>query len=181
MTLAQDLQYAIDLARGAGRIVTDHYGKVRRLTKTHVAAQEEAVTDADRDSQRFIVKGLRTRYPKDGIVGEENDTGSAITFDCPDPAGRAWVIDPIDGTNNFIMGLGNFAVCIGLLDGGMPILGVVYDVTRDIVYSAAKGLGAWANTREMKALDTPLSDSSMLMLTSNLLYPDGSCPAWAGR
>jgi myo-inositol-1(or 4)-monophosphatase len=181
MTLAQDLQYAIDLARAAGKIVTDHYGKVRRLTKTHSAANEEAVTDADRDSQRSIVKGLRTRFPKDGIIGEENDTGSAITFDCPDPGGRAWVIDPIDGTNNFISGLGNFAVCIGLLDKGMPILGVVYDVTRDIVYSAAKGHGAWANTREMKVLDTPLSDSSMLMLTSNLLYPDGQCPAWAGR
>jgi myo-inositol-1(or 4)-monophosphatase len=181
MTLAQDLQYAIGLARGAGRIVTDHYGKVRRLTKTHAAAQEEAVTEADRDSQRFIVKGLRTRFPKDGIVGEESDTGTSITFECPDPGGRVWVIDPIDGTNNFIAGLGNFAVCIGLLDQGMPILGVVYDVTRDIVYSAAKGEGAWANTRQIKALDTPLSDSSMLMLTSNLLYPDGQCPPWAGR
>ena len=181
MTLAHDLQYAIDLARGAGRIVMDHYGKVRRLTKTHAAAQEEAVTDADRDSQRFIVKGLRTRFPTDGVIGEENDTGSAITFDAPDPNGRVWVIDPIDGTNNFIMGLGNFAVCIGLLDRGMPVLGVVYDVTRDTMYAAARGQGAWANNRQLHALDTPLNDSSMLMLTSNLLYPDGKCPAWAPR
>ena len=181
MTLAHDLQYAIDLARGAGRIVMDHYGKVRRLTKTHAAAQEEAVTDADRDSQRFIVKGLRTRFPTDGVIGEENDTGSSITFDAPDPNGRVWVIDPIDGTNNFIMGLGNFAVCIGLLDRGMPVLGIVYDVTRDTMYAAARGQGAWANNRQLHALDTPLNDSSMLMLTSNLLYPDGKCPAWAPR
>src|SRR3954447_20365912 len=68
MTLAQDLQYAIDLARGAGRVVTEHYGKVGRLTKTHAAAQDEAVTEADRESQRFIVKGLRVRYPKDGVI-----------------------------------------------------------------------------------------------------------------
>lgn len=181
MTLAQDLQYAIDLARGAGRVVMDQYGKVSRLTKTHTAAQDEAVTEADRESQRFIVKGLRVRYAKDGVIGEENDTGSAITFDCPEPGGRVWVIDPIDGTNNFVAGLGNFAVCIGLLDRGMPVLGVVYDVTRDIVYSAAKDAGAWANNKPIRALDTPMSDSSMLMLTSNLLYPDGGCPPWAGR
>ena len=181
MTLAQDLQYAIDLARGAGKVVMEHYGTVRRLTKTHAAAQDEAVTDADRESQRFIVKGLRVRYPKEGIVGEENDTGSAITFDCPDPGGRVWVIDPIDGTNNFVAGLGNFAVCIGLLDKGVPVLGVVYDVTRDIVYSAAQGQGAWANNKPIRALETPMSDSAMLMLTSNLLYPDGQCPPWAGR
>src|SRR5215216_2137526 len=78
--LTHDLQYAIDLCRGAGKIILDHYGKVRRLTKTHIATTDEAVTDADRASQRFIVAGLRQRFPADGLVGEESDTGSAITF-----------------------------------------------------------------------------------------------------
>src|SRR3982751_363175 len=139
MSLAHDLQFVTDLARQAGKIVLEQYGKVERLTKTHVAASQEAVTEADRASQRYIVAGLRTRFPTDGMIGEESETGESITFDSPDPAGRNWVIDPIDGTNNFVAGLGNFAVCIGLLDKGMPVLGVVYDVTRDIVYSAAKG------------------------------------------
>src|SRR5881394_1658923 len=129
MSLAHDLQYAAELARGAGKIILDHYGKVERLTKTHSAATEEAVTDADRASQRFIVAGLRRRYENDGMIGEESDTGTSITFECPNPNGRNWVIDPIDGTNNFVSGLGNFAVCIGLLDAGHPVLGVVYDVT----------------------------------------------------
>jgi myo-inositol-1(or 4)-monophosphatase len=93
--------------------------------------------------------------------------------------GRNWVIDPIDGTNNFIAGLGAFAVCIGLLDGGHPVLGVVLDVTRGITYFAAKGLGAFANDRAIHAAATPLGDSSMLMLTSNLLTPDGKTPQWA--
>jgi len=177
MSLAHDLQYAIELARGAGKIVLDQYGKVRRLTKRY----EEAVTDADRASQRHIVAGLRRRYPTDGIVGEENDTGDAITFECPDPHGRTWVIDPIDGTNNLIAGLGAFAVCIGLLEKGMPILGVVFDVTRDLMYSSAKGEGAWLGNQRLRVLDTPLSDSSMLMLTSNLLDPQGVCPQWACR
>ncbi len=181
MSLKQDLQFAIELARGAGRIVLGHYGKVERLTKTHVAASAEAVTEADRASQRFIVSGIRRRFPNDGIVGEESESGLSITFDCPDPHGRVWVIDPIDGTNNFVAGLGNFAVCIGLLERGMPVLGVVFDVTRNLVYSAAGGEGAWLGNERLHVRQTPMDESSMLMLTSNLLDKSGRCPAWAGR
>jgi myo-inositol-1(or 4)-monophosphatase len=177
MNLQRDLQYAIELARAAGGIALQHYGQVERLTKRHA----EAVTDADRASQRAIVAGLRKRYPRDGIVGEENETGDAITFDCPDPQGRVWVIDPIDGTNNFIAGLGSFAVCIGLLEGGRPVLGVVHDVTRDVAYVAAAGEGAWLGTRRLRALETPLSSSSLLMMTSNLLDERGRAPGWACR
>ena len=181
MSLAHDLQYAIELAHGAGKIVLEHYGKVERLTKTHAAASEEAVTEADRASQRHIVVGLKKRFANDGIVGEESETGESITFDCPDPDGRVWVIDPIDGTNNFVAGLGNFGVCIGLLERGEPVLGVVYDVTRDLVYSAAKGEGAWLGSKRLRVLETPLDDSSMLMLTSNLLDKQGRLPAWVPR
>jgi myo-inositol-1(or 4)-monophosphatase len=178
--LSQDLQYAIELARGAGRIILDKYGKVERLTKTHSAASDEAVTEADRASQRLIVAGLRKRWPNDGIVGEESETGESITCDVADPRGRVWVIDPIDGTNNFVAGLGNFCVCIGLLEAGHPILGVVYDVTRDLVYSSARGRGAWLNTRRLHARPEPLSDSSLIMLTSNLLT-HGRLPAYVPR
>src|SRR3954468_651922 len=180
MSLQHDLQYATDLARGAGRVILDHYGKVARLTKTHIATTDEAVTDADRASQRYIVAGLRQRYPNDGLIGEESDTGTSITAEIPDPAGRVWVIDPIDGTNNFIAGMGAFAVCIGLMEAGMPVLGVVYDVCRDEMYSAAKGHGSWKGTRPVRVPQTPLSDSSMLMMTSNLLIK-GRTPNWACR
>jgi myo-inositol-1(or 4)-monophosphatase len=181
MSLSHDLQFAAELARGAGKVVLDHYGKVERLTKTHVAASAEAVTEADRASQRFIVAGLKKRFPGDGIVGEESDAGDAITFECTNPSGRNWVIDPIDGTNNFIAGLGAFCVCIGLLDGGHPVLGVVYDVTRDQLYCAAKGEGAWLGNERLHALETPLNDATLLMLTSNLGDKDGRCPRWAVR
>src|SRR6058998_2862574 len=116
MMLRQDLQFVTDLARAAGALILEHYGKVERLTKTHAAASAEAVTEADRASQRFIVAGLRKRFPDDGVVGEESETGESITFECKTPRGRNWVIDPIDGTNNFIAGLGIFGVCIALLD-----------------------------------------------------------------
>jgi myo-inositol-1(or 4)-monophosphatase len=181
MTLAHDLQFVAELARSAGKIVLEQYGKVERLTKTHAAASQEAVTDADRATQRHIVAALRKRYPDDGIIGEENDAGDAITFDVANFRGRNWVIDPIDGTNNFIAGYGAFAVCIGLLDAGEPVLGVVYDVTRDLLYSAAKGHGAWLDNKRIRVLDTPMNDASMLMLTSNLLDKAGRCPGWAVR
>lgn len=180
-TLQQDLQYAIELAKGAGRLILEQYGKVERLTKTHAATTDEAVTEADRAAQRFIVSGLRRRFPNDGIVGEESDTGTSITFDVPDTGARVWVIDPIDGTNNFIAGMGNFAVAIGLLDAGYPILGVVYDITRDQVYAAAKGQGAWVNTRRLQVQETGISNSAVIMLTSNLLTKTGRAPEWARR
>jgi len=181
MTLKKDLDFIKDLATEAGELVLHQYGHVARLTKTHAATTDEAVTEADRASQRLIVSGLRKQFPTHGIIGEESDTGKSITFDVKDVRGRNWVIDPIDGTNNFIAGLGNFAVCIGLLDQGYPVLGVVLDVTRGQMYSAAKGLGAFINDRPIHALDTPLGDSSILMMTSNLLDSYGKCPGWACR
>ncbi|CAN5549211.1 inositol monophosphatase family protein [soil metagenome] len=181
MNLSEDLQLARQLARSAGTIVRDLYGKTDRLTKTHAAATDEAVTEADRASQRLIVAGLRKKYPNDGIVGEESDSGKSITFECTNPQGRNWVIDPIDGTNNFIAGLGAFAVCIGLLDRGEPVLGVVYDVTRDEMYAAARGEGAWRNEKPIRALQSPLGNASLIMMTSNLLDAFGECPAWASR
>src|SRR5687768_18577104 len=119
-----DLTFVISAARAAGALIREHYGTVERQTKRG----EEAVTDADRASQRLIIERLAARFPDDGFIGEENDDGSAITNRPPTRGNRVWVIDPIDGTNNFVARLGNFAVCIGRLDAGVPVLGVVYDV-----------------------------------------------------
>jgi fructose-1,6-bisphosphatase/inositol monophosphatase family enzyme len=175
----RQLQFVIEVARGAGAGILKQYGKVERQTKTHVAASKEAVTEADRASQRHIVGALRKQFPRDGIIGEEDDAGRAITFDVADTAGRVWVIDPIDGTNNFIAGLGNFAVCIGLLEGGLPTLGVVYDVTRDIVYSGRRGGGVRAGDQPVHVLGTPLGDCSLVMMTSDLGDARGDLPRWA--
>src|SRR5438132_14247088 len=105
MSLAHDLQYATELAREAGALILDHFGKVERLTKTHAAATQEAVTEADRLSQRVIVAGLRRRFADDGIIGGESATGESSTFECQSPQSRNSVIDPTDGPHNFISGL----------------------------------------------------------------------------
>ncbi len=175
MSHSADLAFVIRTARAAGALIRECYGRVERQTKR----DEEAVTEADRASQRLIIAQLGERFPDDGVIGEENDDGSAITNRPPRRGTRVWVIDPLDGTNNFVGGLGNFAVCIGLLDAGIPVLGAVYDVCRDEVYAAERGGGAWLNDRPIRALNTAMSDRSLLMLTSNFLDADGRMPAWA--
>jgi fructose-1,6-bisphosphatase/inositol monophosphatase family enzyme len=173
-----DLDIAVKLARQAGEVALSHYGQVERLTKTHAATTDEAVTVADREAQAVIVKGLRDVFPDDGIIGEESESGQSITATNLKRDGRCWVIDPIDGTNNFIAGLGNWAICIGLLDAGRPVAGVVYDVTRDKLQAGAEGLGSTINGEPTTALETEWSSASVVMLTSNLLQ-GGKAPAWA--
>jgi fructose-1,6-bisphosphatase/inositol monophosphatase family enzyme len=177
MPYSDELQFAIEVARGAGRIALEKWGHVARLTKRH----EEAVSEADRACQRYIVAELQQEFPNDGIIGEENEKGDAITFQVRNPRGRNWVIDPIDGTNNYLAGLGVFGVCIGLLDDGYPTLGVVLDVTRGEAYAAARGQGAWLGTRQLQVQQTLLGDNALLMLTSNLLTAEGQVPAFVDR
>lgn len=176
-SLPPDLDFVIALARRAGALVREQAGRVERLSKRNGA---EAVSEADRASQRLIIDGLRQRFPDDGLIGEESDHGDGITNHPPRAGRRVWVIDPIDGTNNFLAGLGNYAVCIGLLDDGMPTLGVVYDVARDQVMAAARGAGAWSDGVRVQAQTSPLFDGAIFMLTSNMLI-GGRLPPYAAR
>ena len=77
--------------------------------------------------------------------------------------------------------VGTLPFIIDGLDAGEPVLGVVYDVTRELMYAAARGQGAWIGTRRLMAQTGKMSDSSLLMLTSNLLDRSGKLPAWVGR
>jgi myo-inositol-1(or 4)-monophosphatase len=183
--MTPDLQAILHLARQGAALAREQLGQVERQLKRG----EEAVTEADRAVQRLIVAGLQTLFPDDGIIGEENDDGSAITNRAPTNGQRVWVIDPIDGTNNYVAGFGAFAICIGLLDHGVPTLGVVCDVTREETYAGQAGQGAWLvqhrpgqepTWRQVTALTTAPGAQSLLMLTSNLIVA-GQLPRWAFR
>ena len=178
MNRTEELAFTTELAKSAAAVAMAHYGKVTRLTKSHRATQNEAVTEADRACQRLIVAALRETFPDDGIIGEESDSGSDITVDVREGQHRVWVIDPIDGTNNFVGGADNFAVCIGLLERGLPVLGVVYDVTRARTYAGAKGLNASVDGKPTQAKTVAMDDSSIVMLTSNVLEIAGRAPGW---
>lgn len=170
-----ELRLAVALAQRAAVAIRDQAGRIERLTKR---GGEEAVTAADRACQRLIVAGLREAFPEDGLIGEESDSGEGITCEAPKRGTRSWVIDPIDGTNNFIAGLGCYAVCIGLVEDGQPVAGVVHDVARDEVWYAHRGHGAFRDRRRIACAIGPLSDSALVMLTSNLIVPGGGLPSW---
>ena len=106
--------------------------------KVNALQEMEEVTAADREANDLIVGRLSAEFPNDGILAEESkDTERRLEKQ------RVWLIDPMDGTKNFVQRDGDFAVQIGLSINGESVLGVVYQPVRDVLYRAAKGGGSW--------------------------------------
>lgn len=133
--LERELTVAVDLARRAGAIVLRY--RSPGLAVDH-KAHDEPVTRADREANELIVAGLRAAFPDDAILSEE----SAAVGDYR-TAARAWMVDPLDGTRDYVRGLPGFAVMIGLCQGGQPVLGVVYQPLGELLYRATRGGGAF--------------------------------------
>jgi len=131
-----ELRTVIDLAREAGKAALDFYRGPLKVY--HKEEFDEPVTQADRVVNEMIVSKLRTAFPTDGILAEESlDTKARLSNE------RVWMVDPLDGTKGFIAGTGDFAVQIGLAQGGESVLGVVYAPATDVLYFATRGYGAW--------------------------------------
>lgn len=128
------------IARQAGGIVAAHYE--RGVAVDHKGDEGNLVTDADRASEAFIVGALRERFPAHGIVAEEGGgtDGGAVT----------WIVDPLDGTNNFAHGFPVFAVTLAAMADGEVLAGATYDPLRDELYSAHLGGGATLNGRPLR-------------------------------
>ncbi len=127
-SLGRELTYAIQLARLAGTEVV----RLRRGgIDVELKAGDEPVTVADRRASELIVAGLTAAFPTDPIISEELPA-TAETLAAP----RVWLVDPIDGTKDFIQGSDGFAVMIGLLIAGRPTLGVVHQPTLDRTFFA---------------------------------------------
>jgi 3'(2'), 5'-bisphosphate nucleotidase len=133
--LQEELSVAEDLARRAGYVLLKYYeepGKVQRK------AGGEPVTKADVASNDLIVQGLQRVFPHDAILSEEQ-ADDRRRLQTP----RVWMVDPLDGTNEYIQRLPEFSVMIGLVEEGVPVLGVVYQPLSDELYYAVEGSGAW--------------------------------------
>ncbi len=115
----------------------------------------ELVTEADIAAQRVIVDHLGGLVPGASFLGEEESLGAAYTRE-----GLCWIIDPIDGTTNFTRGVPPYAVSIGLVEDDRPLVGVVYDVAHDALFSAARGQGLTVNGAPAQvSATTSLADS----------------------
>jgi 3'(2'), 5'-bisphosphate nucleotidase len=150
----RELTVITELAREAGAILLAHYHSPFLVEQKVNALKElEEVTAADRESNELIVQRLAVEFPNDGILAEEStDNERRLEKD------RVWMIDPMDGTKNFIQRDGDFAVQIGLAVNGESVAGVVYQPVRDVLYRAARGTGSWIETSDKDVARMAVSD-----------------------
>jgi 3'(2'), 5'-bisphosphate nucleotidase len=136
--MERELAIAKQLALDAGSILMSHY---RQAGTIDWKAPGDPVTAADREANALIVSGLAREFPKHAILSkEEPDNLSRLD------ESHVWMVDPMDGTREFIEHRGEFAVQIGLVSDGSPVLGVVYQPTTRKLYYAARGMGAFLQT-----------------------------------
>ena len=136
----KELEIAQAIARKAGALILEYYAKeIIAEEKLGVDNFYEPVTEADRMASRLIVDALSEAFPDDAVLSEEekDDPLARLTKK------RAWIIDPIDGTAGFVQKDGDFAVHIGLAEGGEPVAGIVYLPNFDVMYFASKGRGTF--------------------------------------
>jgi len=123
------------LARQAGDILCHAFGQHQRVDHKGLI---DLVSEADRQSEEFLLSYIRRSFPGDRIVAEESGVSGGSTE-------GEWYIDPLDGTVNYVHGLPIYSVSIAYAELGNLILGVVYDPSRDELFSAEAGKGAWLN------------------------------------
>jgi myo-inositol-1(or 4)-monophosphatase len=146
--------FARELARGAGDILRT-FAQHARTTIDTKSSSVDLVTDADRASEQFLVDAIRNRRPGDGILGEEGTNDLSTS-------GITWIIDPLDGTTNFVYSMPMYSVSIGATLDGVPVAGAVYNPILDEMYSASTGGGAFLDER-------PLRSNSIIQLETALV------------
>jgi myo-inositol-1(or 4)-monophosphatase len=142
--LSAVLATAEDLAREAGRLQM----RERATLTVHgwKAHANDLVSDVDLASERLIVDGLRAAFPADGLLAEEGSSSAGTS-------GRRWIVDPLDGTRNYVTGAGPWSVCIALQDGDDTVVAVVHDPAAQETFTAMRGAGAALNGEPLSASD----------------------------
>jgi len=153
MSLREDLELAERAALAAGDLLLERHGKpVSGLERK--STYTDPVSDADRDAEELIEGVLLGARPEDGLLAEEGTQAESAS-------GRRWVVDPLDGTVNFLYGFPAWSVSIGLEDSEGGAVAVVRDPVREETFTAVRGQGAWCNgapmeVRERDSLATAL-------------------------
>ncbi len=137
MIAIPDLAPVVAIAREAGHVILDHYGTE---SPVDYKADDSPLTQADRASHRLIVDRLRAAFPDIPVLSEESPAEEVAERRSWD---RFWLVDPLDGTKEFIKKTGQFTVNIALVEGGEPVLGVVYVPAQGVTYFARRDEGAF--------------------------------------
>ncbi len=141
-----NLNVMIKAARKAGRSLVKDFQEVENLQVSAKSAGD-FVSRADIAAEKIIKEELSEARPTYGWLGEESDPVAG-----QDPT-RRWIVDPLDGTTNFLHGLPHWAVSIALEHKGQIVAGVVFDASKDELFVAEKGKGAWMNDRRIRVSD----------------------------
>jgi myo-inositol-1(or 4)-monophosphatase len=135
------INIAVKAARRAGRIINQAAGNLDVLTVRHKSLND-LVSEVDRASEAAIIDTIRTAYPEHAILAEES--GAAGRSD------SVWIIDPLDGTTNYLHGFPQYCVSIAMTHKGVLTHGVIFDPTRNDLYIASRGRGAFLNDRRLR-------------------------------
>ena len=161
LDLTKEIEFAARLAREASTIVNTFYvGSSEVRYKLH----DEPVTEADRSANQHIVTRIQTHFPEDGILSEESkDDLARLQRD------RVWIVDPLDGTKEFIARNGEFSIMIGLVVAGAPVMGVIMQPTSNLLYIGAVGYGAYLHEdgEEIPLSVSTCTDLSQMIMVSS--------------
>ncbi|MGK9045156.1 inositol monophosphatase family protein [Mammaliicoccus vitulinus] len=154
-------KFAYQIIAEAGKVIRDSIDEEIQIeTKSN---PNDLVTNIDKETEERLFNQIMSTYPEHRILGEEGHGK-----DIKDTSGVLWIVDPIDGTLNFVHQQENFAISIGIYIDGEKYAGFVYDVMNDKMYHALAGKGAWLNEEQLKPLkDTELKTS---LISTNPLW-----------
>ena len=177
MVLEQrDLRSMLETAIVAARLAGQRAMEEINYIKASVKNSTELVTEADRRCQDIIINRIKEDYPDHGFVAEEGEEGKIFR---QVPRGKDafwWIIDPIDGTNNFAHRMLFFTVSIAVMHEGEPIVGVIFEPATDSMYTAVKGADAQLDGRRITASEEAMDKFASVGLESH--FEDGA-PGWA--
>jgi histidinol-phosphatase len=152
MAFEREMELAKLLAQEAGAVALDYQ---RRGVTAEEKPDESPVTAADRACEKLIVERIGRDFPEDGVLGEEGSNRETRN-------GRRWIVDPIDGTRDFVRGIPLWAVLIGLEQDGEIVAGAAHSPRQGLLLWAARGQGAWANGSRIRVSDRTAPGDSVL-------------------
>lgn len=147
------LNIAVRAARSAGNVIIRNLGKLDTLA-IHTKDRNDFVTEVDRQAEQEIIFILRKAFPGHGILAEESGVQEGDEYQ--------WIIDPLDGTTNFLHGFPQFAVSIALRHKGRMEQAVIYDPLRQELFTASRGAGATLNDRRIRVTKRNTLEGSLL-------------------
>ena len=152
MGFEAEVEFAKLIAQEAGALAVDFQ---RRGIRAEAKPDKSPVTAADRACERLIVDQISRAFPEDGVLGEEGASREG-------KSGRKWIIDPIDGTRDYVRDIPLWTVLIGLEAGGDIVAGVAYSPGQELLLSAGRGSGAWANGSRLRVSDRKRPEEAVL-------------------